>query len=84
MDYTVKVKITPSNPSEPDVLYTSSSWTGEFVSRKDRVQHVKIEEQVKAYLLKNIKAKNPELTFDIKVLKIERCNKKFIEVEDKV
>ncbi len=46
--------------------------------------HSKIEAQVKQYLKTMSKQQHPHLDFDIKVLKIERSNKKFIVVEDKI
>lgn len=84
MYYTVKVKIIPSDPKEPEVQYKSKIFVGEYVSKGKRTPKEKIEQQVIAYLQKNTVAQNPEMNFDIKVLKIEACNKRFIVVEDKV
>ncbi|MBI9065426.1 MAG: hypothetical protein JEZ14_25805 [Marinilabiliaceae bacterium] len=84
MDYIVRVKITPSDASDRMAKYKPSFFTGEFVSRGKRVMHSKVETQVKQFLLTQAKQQNPQLDFDIKVMKIERSNKEFIVVEDKI
>ncbi|MCT4647593.1 MAG: hypothetical protein N4A74_21575 [Carboxylicivirga sp.] len=84
MDYTVKTRITPSNPQEPNEKYKKVCYTGEFISKGKRVKHCKIEEQVKTYLKGKLSEQNPGLSFNIEVVKIERSNKAFIVVEDKL
>lgn len=84
MDYVVKVKVTATSLSDPNVRYKPAYMTGEFVSKGKKTLHSKIEAQVKEGLLKFLKEGETEADYTIKVLKIERCDKKFIIVEDKV
>lgn len=83
MYYNVKVKITPSDPNSPNTQYKSTLFTGEFVSKGKQTKREKIEQQVKAFILKGLTAQESGITFDIKVTKIDRFDKKFIVVEDK-
>ncbi len=83
MFYIVKIKITPRDPKNPLDEYKSRIFKGEYVSKGKQAKKEKIEEQVKAFLFKNVTAQDPDMEFDIKVLNIDRYNRKFIVVEDK-
>lgn len=83
MNYLVKVKVTPSDPNDPNAQYKSKFFTGQFVPKGKRAKRDKIEDQVKAYLLKNLKTQDPEMTFDVKIMKVDGFNNSFVVVEDK-
>lgn len=82
--YLVKTKVQPKDENDTSMSFKPLILNGCFIPKGKKTNRVKIEEQCKAFLLKNFKMDNPELTFEFVSFKFERYNNSFTIKEDSI